>query len=153
MLDAGVGDPHELAMIGIAGVDLVDRAPAVHGVHEPVVDERIDLVLGTILADILHAAQRQGPNKAQVLDVVPIDLGELGIPGRTIVAVHHQPVLRLVLRVDEPIAIDRHLVFSGLGRLGESGERDAEQNGARDVDDAVTHSVLPRRFENFGAAW
>src|SRR5215475_7496284 len=38
MLDAGIGDPDELAMIGIAGIDLIDRAPAVHGVHESVVD-------------------------------------------------------------------------------------------------------------------
>jgi hypothetical protein len=122
MLDAGIGDPDELAMIGIAGVDLVDRAPAVHGVHEPVVDQRIDLVLGAVLADILHAAQREGPDQAQVLDVVAIDLGELGIAGRAVVAVHHQPVLRLVLRVDEPVAVDRHLVLGALRRRCEHGE-------------------------------
>src|SRR6516225_6607596 len=56
MLDAGVGDPHEFAVIGIAGVDLVHRAPAVGGVHEAVVDQRVDLVFRPVLPDILHTA-------------------------------------------------------------------------------------------------
>src|SRR5262249_29077352 len=37
---AGIADPHELALVGIARVDLVDRAPAVARVHESVVDQR-----------------------------------------------------------------------------------------------------------------
>ena len=48
-------------LLRLARVDLVDRAPAVGGVHEAVVDQRIDLVLGAVLADILHAARAPAP--------------------------------------------------------------------------------------------
>src|SRR5215510_10623767 len=54
---AGIADPDELAFVGIARVDLVHRAPAVGGVHEAIVDERVDLVLRAVLADVLHAAK------------------------------------------------------------------------------------------------
>src|SRR6185312_17293141 len=53
--NAGIADPDELALVRIAGVDLVDRAPAVGGVHEAVVDQRIDFVLRAVLADVLHS--------------------------------------------------------------------------------------------------
>ena len=46
MRHARVGDPRELATVRVARVDLVDRAPPVARVHEAVVDERVDLVLG-----------------------------------------------------------------------------------------------------------
>ena len=96
--DAGIADPDELALVRVARVDLVDRAPAVAGIHEAVVDERIDLAFRAVLADVLHAAERERPHQPQVLDVVAVDLGELGIALRAVVAVHHEPVLRLVLR-------------------------------------------------------
>ena len=64
---AGVGDPHELALVRVARVDLVDRAPAVGRVHEPVVDQRIDLVLRAVLSDVLHAAQRRAPTSRRFL--------------------------------------------------------------------------------------
>ena len=93
----------------IAGVDLVDRAPAVGGIHEAVVDERIDFVLRAVLPDVLHAAERHRPDHPQVLDVVAVDLRELRIARRAVVAVHQQPVLRLVHRVVEPILADGDL--------------------------------------------
>src|SRR6202030_303703 len=75
VLDARIRDPHDLAVIAAAHVDLVDRAPAVARVHEAVVDQRIDFVLRAVLTDILHAAQRHRPHHAQVLDIVTVDLG------------------------------------------------------------------------------
>ena len=78
-LHAGIAGPDELALVRVARVDLVDRAPAVAGVHEAVVDERIDLALRAVLADVLHAAERERPHQPHVLDVVAVDLGELGI--------------------------------------------------------------------------
>src|SRR5207253_1132162 len=57
--DARLAGPDKLALVGCAGVDLVDRAPAVAGVHEAVVDERVDFRLRPVLADVLHAAERQ----------------------------------------------------------------------------------------------
>src|SRR5882672_8867217 len=38
VLDAGIGNPHELAVVAAAHVDLVDCAPAVARIHEAVVD-------------------------------------------------------------------------------------------------------------------
>ena len=73
---AGVGHPDELAAVGLARVDLVDRAPAVARVHEAVVDERVDLVLRAVLPDVLHAAERERPHHAQVLHVLAVDLRE-----------------------------------------------------------------------------
>src|SRR5262249_23443720 len=74
---AGIAGPDVLALVGIARVDLIDRAPAIARIHEAIVDQRIDLGLGAILPDILHAAERERPHHAQVLDVVAVDLGEL----------------------------------------------------------------------------
>src|SRR5262245_36330817 len=77
--DAGILDPDELALVRIARIDLINRAPAVAGIHEAVVDERIDLVFWTVLPDILHATQRQRPHHPQIFHVFAIDLGEPGI--------------------------------------------------------------------------
>src|SRR5207237_7517133 len=74
VLYAGIGDPGERSLRRIARVDLVNRAPPIVRVHEAVVDERIDLVLRTVLADVLHPAERQRPDHAEVFHVVPIDL-------------------------------------------------------------------------------
>ena len=108
----------------VARVDLVDRAPAVGRVHEAVVDERIDLVLRTVLPDVLHAAERQRPHHPQVLDVVAVDLRELGVARRAVVAVHQQPVLRLVRGVDQPVPVDGEAV-SDLLRVGPTTSADA----------------------------
>ena len=126
VLDAGVGDPHELAPVGIADVDLVDRAPAIGRVHEAVVDERIDFVLRTVLPDVLHAAQRQRPHHPQVLDVVAVDLRQLGIPRRAVVAVHQQPVLRLVHRVDQPVLVDGERVAPWANAIAEATGKSAQ---------------------------
>src|SRR6516225_2091357 len=113
MLDTGIGDPDELASVRLAHVDLVERPPAVGGIHHAVVDERVYLVLGAVLPDILHSAERQRPDQPEVLDVVPIDLRQLRISGRPVVAVHHQPVLRLVQGVDQPVSVHGHGVLGG----------------------------------------
>src|SRR5262249_13311424 len=38
VLDARIGDPHDLAVIAAAHIDLIDRAPTISGIHEAVVD-------------------------------------------------------------------------------------------------------------------
>jgi hypothetical protein len=126
--DPRVGDPDELALRRVARVDLVDRAPAVRRIHEAIVDERIDLALRTVLPDVLHAAERQGPDHPQVADVLAIDLRQLGIAGRPVIAVHQQPVLRLVHRVVEPILADGELVVGGKDerRRGQQAEHNDE---------------------------
>ena len=115
-------------LFGIARVDLVERAPAVGRVHEAVVDERIDLALRAVLSDVLHAAERQRPDHPQVLDVVAVDLRQLRIAGRRVVAVHHQPVLRLVLRVDQPVPVDRHRVLPDESCRRHRRDRDARRH-------------------------
>ena len=125
VLDAGVGHPHEAAAARIARVDLVDGAPAVARVHEPVVDERVQLALGTVLSDVLHPAERHRPDHAQVLHVLPVDLRQLGVAERAVVAVHQQPVLRLVPGVDQAILVDGQRILGGQrGRRDGDGTRD-----------------------------
>src|SRR5262249_62306551 len=146
-----------LALVGLAGVDLVDAAPAVAGVHESVVDKRIHLGFRAVLSKVLHAAERQRPDHAQVLDVVAVDLGELGIALRAVIAVLDEPVPRLVLRVDEAVAIDRHLVLGVLRgdlRRGQRDDRRSRKRGAAQggrVASAVSHEYLPLGRFSFGA--
>ena len=122
---AGVGDPDELAPVRIARVDFINRAPAVGRVHETVVNQRIQLVFRAVLPDVLHAAERQRPDHPKVLDIFAVDLRKLGVPGCSVIAVHHQPVLRLILRVDQPVLVDGHVV---LGKRRNS-ERDRQPTG------------------------
>ena len=58
MVDARVGNPLEPSIVRVSGINFVDRSPAIGGVHEAVVDQRIDFGFGTILTDILHPAER-----------------------------------------------------------------------------------------------
>src|SRR5262249_35403455 len=111
VLHAGIADPDELALVRAAGVDLVDRAPAVAGIHEAIDDQRIDLAFRSILPDVLHAPERERPDESRLLDVVPIDLAEPGIAVGPVVAVHHEPVLRLVRRVHPPLLLDPYLLL------------------------------------------
>jgi hypothetical protein len=137
--DAGVANPDEFAFARVARVDLVDRAPAVGRVHVAVVDQRIDFALGAVGADVLHAAQRQSPHHAQVFHVVTIDLRELRVAHRAVIAVHHEPVLWLVLRIQQPVAVDGHRVIRG-----RRSEREAERTSANGFDDTL-HDVIPLR--------
>ena len=125
----GSVDPRELAAVRVARVDLVDRAPAVARVHEAVVDERVGLVLGAVLPDVLHAAERHGPHHAHVPDVLAVDLRQPRVAQRPVVAVHQQPVLRLVVRVDEAVLVDGQRVLRGQRRRGND---DGGSTGKRD---------------------
>ena len=113
VLHARVRHPGEFALVRIPSVDLVERAPAVARVEEAVVDERMHFGLGAVLPDVLHAAERHRPDQPQVLHVLAVDLRQLRVARRRVIAVHHQPVLRLVLRIDQPILVDRHAVLAG----------------------------------------
>ena len=126
MFHAGIGDPHEPAPVRITRIDFVDGAPAIGRVHETVVYQRIQFVFRAVLADVLQAAQRQRPDHPQVLDVLPVDLRELRISGCGVITVHHQPVLWLILRVEQPVLVDRHVVLSGERHRGERGYRHTE---------------------------
>ena len=141
VVDAGVRDPDQIAVVRVAGVDLVDRSPAVAGVHEAVVDQGVELALGAVAPGVLHAAQGQGPHHAEVADVVAVDLGEPRVAGRRVVAVHDQPVLRLVLGVDQAIAVDGEAVLPvGRDRRGHH----QEGGGANRFDQRVlAHAGSP----------
>ena len=144
---AGVGDPHEFALVRIARVDLVDRAPAVGRVHEAVVDQRIDFVLRAVLADVLHAAQRHRPHDPQVFDVLPVDLGELRVARGAVVAVHHEPVLRLILRVEQPVPVDGHFVIGGRclnGAAADDGERKRDGRACEVAHDGTSLEMMSR---------
>src|SRR6266571_4403938 len=146
MLHARIAYPDEFSLAGIARVDLVDGAPAVARVHETVVDERIDLVFRAVLPDVLHAAQRHRPDEPQVLDVVAVDLGELRITRGAVVAVHQQPVLRLVLRIDQTVPVDGHLVLGGERRRRKRDGRYARETCELDPGEfprVTSHDLIP----------
>ncbi len=128
VLHARIGDPREARPLRVAGIDLVHRAPSVGRVHEAVVDERIDLVFRPVLTDVLHAAQSERPHHAQLLDRFPVDLRQLGVADRTVVAVHQKPILRLVERVDETLLVDGKRV---IGREHDHRESDRDRAGKR----------------------
>jgi hypothetical protein len=130
--NAEVIDPDELALVGSAGVDLIEPAPAVGRVHEPVVDQRVDLGLGAVLPHILHAAERHGPDHAQLLDIVAVDLGELGIALRAVVAVHHEPVLRLVLGIEQALLVHGYPIGRVLRVQRQRAQRKGRGAGERD---------------------
>src|SRR5262249_26355325 len=108
---AAIAGADALALVVIARVALIDRAPALARIHVAIFYQRVYLGVGAILSDILHAAERERPHHAQVLDVLAVDLGELGVALRAVVAVHHEPVLRLVLGVEQALPVDRQLVL------------------------------------------
>src|SRR5262249_9586739 len=91
---------------------------------------RIDLVFRSVLADVLHAAKRERPDEPHLLDVVSGDLAEPGIAGSPIVAVHHEPVLRLVRGADQPFLIDPPLLLRSGLRFRQHSDRHACHCGA-----------------------
>ena len=147
VLHAGVGHPDEFPLVGTAAVDLVERPPAVARVEEAVVDQRMELAFRTVLSDVLHAAERQGPHQPKLFDVRAVDLRQLRIPRGGIVAVHHQPVLRLVLRVAQPILTDRHRVLAGDRGRGQRrhGETRQSRPGMCFHDGDSSALPVPRR--------
>src|SRR5262249_46419878 len=78
-----------------------------------------------------------------VLDVVAVDLGELGVALRAVVAVHHEPVLRLVLGVEQAFPVDGKFVLSGNRRIRQHRDRDASEDGAGKPDQSsgVSHEM------------
>ena len=153
VLHARIGDPHKLAAGRRAEVDLVERAPPVGRVHHAVVDEGVDLVFRPVLPGVLQPAERHRPDHPEVLDVVAIDLREFGIPCRSVVAVHHQPVLRLVLGVDEALAVHGHRVLRAEPDAGGSERRrEHDADGYQHMAGAVSHDELQDGYgRNYGS--
>ena len=110
----GVSRPDNFPLVARRGVDLVDRAPAVGRVEHAVVDQHVHFGFRSVLTDVLHSAERHAPDHPEVLHVLPVDLRQLREAGVAVIAVHEQPVLLLVLGVDEPILAHRHLVSLAL---------------------------------------
>jgi hypothetical protein len=70
------------------------------------------------------------PNHAQVFDIVAIDLGELRIALRAVIAIHRRPVLRLVLGVEQALLVDGDLV-GGVLRLRREAEGASSETPAK----------------------
>ena len=107
LLLAGVHAPHDPAHVAGAAVDLVEHAPLVDDVEEAVLGER-----GRFQVLVRRgAADRDRIGELEVLDVRLVDLVERRVALRVIGAVVHQPVLRLVVGIDEPVR--RHVGGEG----------------------------------------
>src|SRR4029453_2343072 len=109
--------------------------------------ERVHFIFGTVLSHVLHAAERERPHHPEVLHVLAIDLRQLRVAGRPVIAVHHQPVLRLVLGIDEAIRIDRHLV---LGDERDTGTQYADERGGQKRREFRHHEISGWPGENPG---
>ncbi len=84
-------------------VDLVEHAPGIGDVEEAVLGERrrlVEFVAGA-------AAERHRIGELEVLDVVLVDARERREALAVIGAMVHQPVLRLLVGIDEPLAASR----------------------------------------------
>jgi hypothetical protein len=86
---------------------------------------------GPFCPDVLHPAERERPDHPQVLDVVAIDLRQLGVACRPVVAVHQQPVLRLVAGVDQTGLIDGQRVVGRKRRTERDDGDGADQSAGR----------------------
>src|ERR1700730_732583 len=83
-------------------IDLVDGAEAIDDVHGAIVDKgRALMATQGDVAQTFYAAEGHGEGNVEILDIVLIDLVQLGITMRGIVLIDHKPVLRLLVSVDE----------------------------------------------------
>ena len=112
LLLSGVHAPDDAAHVARAHVDLVDHAPLVDDVEEAVLGQRrrLQVFVGRRAAD----GDRIG--ELEALDVVLVDLVERRVALRVIGAVVHQPVLRLLVGIDEPIRTSRRRQTPGRSR-------------------------------------
>ncbi len=94
--------PDDAPDVAGAAVDLVDDAGGIRDVDEAVLDQRRRLV--EAVAD--GAAERHRVGELEALDVVLVDARERREALAVIGAVVHQPVLRLLVGVDEPLGRD-----------------------------------------------
>ena len=110
LLLSGVHAPDDAAHVARAHVDLVDHAPLVDDVEEAVLGQRrrLQVLVGR------RSPDGEGIGQLQALDVVLVDLVERRVALRVVGAVVHQPVLRLLVGIDEPIR--SHV--AGEGRAG-----------------------------------
>ena len=98
-----IHDPGDSGLGRFPDVYPVDCAKPVDDEHRAVVDERCALMAPQRdFAQTLNAAKRHRESDAEILDVILVDLVELGIAMRGIVLIDHQPVLRLLIGVQQP---------------------------------------------------
>ncbi len=125
LLLAGVHLPHGASGFSRPHVDLVDDAPVVDDVHEAVLDQRRRL--DGLVA--VGAADRDREQQLEVLDVVLVDLLERREPLGIVAAVNHQPVLRLLVGICEPLIghLGRGCAGDERRRRNRAGEQEAAQ--------------------------
>ena len=99
LLLSRVHAPDDAAHVAGAHVDLVDHAPLVDDVEEAVLGQRrrLQVLVGR------RSPDGEGIGELQALDVVLVDLVERRVALRVVGTVVHQPVLRLLVGIDEPI--------------------------------------------------
>jgi len=99
---AWVHAPDDAANIPRSAIDLVQHAPGIGDEDEPAFGERScvdEFIAGA-------AAERHRIGELEVLDVTLVDPCQWRIALAVVSAVIHQPVLRLLVRIDQPIRCD-----------------------------------------------
>jgi hypothetical protein len=116
-------------------IDLVKHAPGVSDVEEAILGERggfVELITGA-------AAERHRISELQSLDVVAIDARERREALAIIGAMVHQPVLRLLVGIDEPLGRD-------VGRQGWQRDGCGAGNEGEDDRGFVCHCCFPHAW-------
>ncbi|MBM3507591.1 MAG: pentapeptide repeat-containing protein [Alphaproteobacteria bacterium] len=142
LVDLRIVLPHEVGAIAAAHVDLVDRAPAVRDVEEPILGDRRALEPRRRIAAALRrhlTAEQPHHLGRQVLDVGAVDLAQVGKAMGRIIAVDHRPVLRLGVGVLQPRL--SHVAGHGRRREGKQGRR-GHRSGYRRTTTMGIHGTL-----------
>ena len=126
--------PKDAAEFLRAEINLVDGAPAIHDVHETVLDERRRLKAFIACA----AANADGEFEFEIADIGFVDLRQRGMALRIIGAVHAEPVFRL--RILKPFECR----VSGARRYGSAEERHKCENARGNRVQHVPHSPAQR---------
>ncbi len=134
LLDLGVVAPERHGLRAAADVELHHPAPGVVDVHEAVVDQRGRFFLAAQRAAGRAAADRDHELELEVLGVGVVDVLEARMPRIVVVAVDHQPVLRVVRRIEQ--ALGRNV--RGRGWTDDGGKANSSQRA-----DCPQHGILP----------
>src|SRR5262249_29072709 len=134
LLLLGLHPPDDPADVARGNIDLVEHAPTVGDVEKAVLHQwrcMNDFHAGP-------AAERHRVSEPQSLDVAFVYAGEWRETLAVVAAMVHQPVLRLFVRIEEPLCRD----LSGQGR-NRDGEHAARQQRDADRTVALCHECLP----------
>src|SRR5262249_3286978 len=132
--DLGVVTPQRDRLGAAADIELHHPGPGVGNVQKTVLDQRGRFFLAAQRPAGRAAADREQELELEVLDVCPVDAAERRMPRVVIVAVDHEPVLRLLGGIQQ--SLRRHVRRCRRVNHGRKADRSKHT-------DCSGHDVLP----------